>query len=188
MNDYSVIVNKLESKEKNRRIFFCLWPDDSTRKKIVEAFEQSPINKNQGHIVPPDNLHLTLHFIGHVNREKLNCLHRAAQTLKADRFNLELDHFGYFKKPKVLWMGLKKTTIELVSLHKTLADLFVECDYQSEQRPYSPHISLMRKLPDPEIIHAIKPISFSVNEFCLVESISIDGGVHYEVIERYFLK
>ena len=84
------------------RIFFALWPDDATRKQIVASFQQLSIDGKQGRVVSFDNLHITLHFIGNVNQQKLDCLHRAAQAVKADSFNLELDHYGYFNKPKVL--------------------------------------------------------------------------------------
>jgi len=173
--------------ENTHRVFFALWPDDAIRKQITEAFEQSSINKKQGRIVRPDNLHITLHFIGNVNQQKLDCLHNVAQTVKADSFNLELNHYGYFQKPKVLWMGLKQNPKALEALHKDLGESLAACDYQIESRPYAPHITLMRKLAKPEKLENIKPIIWQANEFVLVESISVEGGVHYKVRERYSL-
>jgi len=173
--------------EKTHRVFFALWPDNATRKQITETFEQSNIDKKQGRIVRPDNLHITLHFIGNVNQQKLDCLHSAAQTVKAEDFNFELDYYGYFQKPKVLWMGLKQVPRAMEILHKKLSESLSGCDYQMEHRPYAPHVTLMRKLTKPEKLENIKPISWQVNEFVLVESISIEGGVRYEVRERYKL-
>ncbi len=170
------------------RIFFALWPDDATRKQIVESFKQSSIDKKQGRIVSVDNLHITLHFIGNVNQLKMDCLHRAAQTVKADRFNIELDHYGYFNKPKVLWMGLKHTPRVLETLHQTLGTSLAKCEFEVELRPYAPHMTLMRKLPKPEAFEKFKPIGWQVKEFVLVKSFSIEGGVRYEVRERYALK
>lgn len=170
------------------RIFFALWPDDATRKQIIASFKQLSIDKKQGRIVSFDNLHITLHFIGNVNQQKLDCLHRAAQAVKADSFNLELDHYGYFNKPKVLWMGLKQTPEALETLHKTLGTSLAECKFETELRPYAPHMTLMRKLSKPEAFEKTKPIGWQVNEFVLVESISIEGGVRYEVREHYALK
>jgi RNA 2',3'-cyclic 3'-phosphodiesterase len=177
----------LDKNNKNHRVFFALWPDDDTRKKIIQTFEQSSIEKGQGRIVHPDNLHITLHFIGNVNQKKLNCLHKAAQKVKAECFDLELNHFGYFQKPKVLWMGLKQKPESLISLHKLLGESLGKCDYQVEKRDYAPHVTLMRKLSKPECLKNISAIHWHSNEFVLVESVSIDGGVCYKVRERYSL-
>jgi len=177
----------IDSQNKMHRVFFALWPEDKTRNKIIEAFEKSSINKKQGRMVSPDNLHITLHFIGNVNQQKLDCLHRVAQTVKADSFNLELNHYGYFYKPKVLWIGLKQKPEPLGFLHKILGDSLAECNYQVEQRPYAPHITLMRKLVEPETLESINAIHWCAKEFVLVESIPIEGGVRYKVRERYAL-
>ena len=174
--------------EKKHRIFFALWPDDVTRNQIVESFKQLSIDKKQSRIVSFDNLHITLHFIGNVNQQKMDCLHSAAQTVNADSFNLELDHYGYFNKPKVLWMGLKQTPQALETLHKTLGASLAECEFEVERRPYAPHMTLMRKFPKPEAFEKTQPIGWQVREFVLVESLSIEGGVRYEVRERYALK
>ncbi len=174
--------------DKIHRIFFALWPDDATRIKIVESFKQLSIDKTQGRIVNFDNVHITLHFVGNVNQQKWDCLHRAAQKVQADGFNLDLDHYGYFNKPKILWMGLKQTPEALETLHKTLGESLAECDFQVERRPYAPHMTLMRKPAQPEAFEKTKPIFWQVKTFVLVESISIEGGVRYEVRERYALR
>lgn len=177
-----------KNNDRIHRIFFALWPDDATRKQIVESFKQLSLDKKQGRIVSFDNLHITLHFIGNVNQQKLDCLHRAAQVVKADSFDLELDHYGYFNKPKVLWMGLKQTPQALETLQQTLGASLAECEFEVELRPYAPHMTLMRKLPKPEAFEKTESIDWQVNEFVLVESISIEGGIRYEVRERYAMK
>jgi len=177
-----------KDKNKIHRIFFALWPDDATRMQIVNSFKQLSIDKKQSHIVSLGNLHITLHFIGNVHQQKLDCLHRAAQTVKAGGFSLELDHYGYYNKPKVLWMGLKQTPEALETLHKKLGTSLAKCGFEVELRPYTPHMTLMRKLPKPEVFEKTKPIGWQVKEFVLIESISIEGGVRYEAREHYALK
>ena len=66
-----------------------------------------------------------------------------------------------------------------------MADVLLECDYQSEKRVYAPHVTLMRKLTKPGDFSEIDHIAWQVNEFVLVESVPVDGGVKYEVIENY---
>ena len=174
--------------DKVHRIFFALWPDDATRMQIIESFKQLSIDKKQGRIVNFDNLHITLHFIGNVNQQTLDCLHRAAQKVKVGGFNLELDHYDYFNKPNILWMGLKQTPEALETLHKTLGTSLAECDFQVERRPYAPHMTLMRKpAHQPEVFEKTEPIFWQVKAFVLVESLSFEGEVRYEVCEQYAL-
>ncbi len=131
------------------------------------------------------NLHITLHFIGNVSEKQMACLHQAAQAISGDSFELTLDHYGYFSKPKVLWMGLKEMPAALKQLHNKLENAFLKCGYQSEKREYSPHVTLMRKLSTPGDFSKFHPVLWSVNNFVLVESVLVDGGVKYEVIESY---
>mgnify|MGYP002265578925 CR=1 FL=1 len=120
-------------KEKTRRVFFALWPDDDVRKKIVDTFNLSSQAKLKARIMQPENLHLTLHFIGNVSEEKLTCLDLAAQTVKIKPFELLLDQYGYFDKVKIFWMGCRSTPDELNILHHHLGDALAACDYQADK-------------------------------------------------------
>lgn len=173
---------------KNHRIFFALWPDDETRIHIAKSLKQLGKDKLNGRIIPSENIHITLHFIGNVSEQKLECLHNAAQTVVAKNFHFELDHFGYFYKPKILWLGLKENPEGLKTLHQVLGQALANCSYQVEHRPYAPHVTLMRKLTKPESLEKIFPIQWSAREFVLVESIPVEGGVRYEVRERYSIE
>lgn len=133
----------------------------------------------------PSNLHITLHFIGNVYKEKVDCLHEVAKNISAESFSLNLDCYGHFYKARVFWMGCKQKPEALKKLHKKLSDAFLQCDYQAESRAYAPHVTLMRKLTKPGEYIVPDPVHWDVNEFCLVESIPIDSGVEYRVIERY---
>jgi len=169
------------------RIFFALWPSDLVRQNIETAFSLTAQSKMKGRVMLPSNLHMTLHFVGNVSEKKMACLHQAAQTVSVNSFELTLDHYGYFYKPKVLWMGLEQIPPALKQLHNRLANAFMACDYQSENRPYSPHVTLMRKLSAPGYLNNPDPVVWQVNDFVLVESVPIDGGVKYKVIEKYSL-
>ena len=172
-------------KEKTRRVFFALWPDDDVRKKIVETFDQSPQAKLKARIMRPENLHLTLHFIGNVSEKKLTCLDQAAQTVKVGSFELALSRYGHFDKAKIFWMGCQSTPDELKVLHHHLGDALAACDYQADNRPYAPHVTLMRKLKQPGVLEVFNSINWLVNNFVLVESVPACEGVKYKVIKRY---
>ncbi len=139
-------------------------------------------------IIAPENFHITLHFIGSVIDEKKDCLHQTARTVTFEPFDLSLDHFGFFDKAKIFWMAAQTTAVELKQLHEALGTAFSTCDFQPDPRPYSPHVSLLRKAKKNAIDYQPFSINWHVDEFVLVESVSTTGGVDYRVIEKYPLQ
>ena len=91
----------------------------------------------------------------------------------------------YFDKVKIFWMGCRSTPDELNILHHHLGDALAACDYQADNRPYAPHLTLMRKLIKPGKLESFNSISWNINNFVLVESVSVECGVRYEVIKKY---
>jgi RNA 2',3'-cyclic 3'-phosphodiesterase len=100
--------------------------------------------------VGPDNLHVTLLFLGEVDARDLPALCRAVeevtQTLSA--FSLTIEGAGCFpnpRRPRVLWVGAGVGTQEVVALHDALERplLALGC-YRREERKYTPHVTLGR--------------------------------------------
>jgi RNA 2',3'-cyclic 3'-phosphodiesterase len=173
---------------KTRRLFFALWPSAQVRHSIVETFSQFP-RPIKGRIMQPHNLHVTLHFIGSVTGDVKDCMHTAAQTIRSNSFECDLDRFGSFRRARILWMGCQNVSVELTQLHHKLAVALENCGYQSEKRVFSPHVTLMRKYVTPLSNQIAEQIDFSipwrVEEFVLIESITYKEGVNYQVIEKY---
>jgi 2'-5' RNA ligase len=169
---------------KSRRLFFALWPSDETRQSIVETFSRLS-QPAKGRVTQLSNLHVTLHFVGQVTEEVKDCMHAAAQTIDVPGFEFKLDCLGYFPRSKVLWMGSQENSSELSELHNKLGLAIAACGYQLEARAYAPHLTLMRKSSRPGTNSADFSIPWQVNEFVLVESVSVEHGVRYQVIEKY---
>ena len=171
--------------EKNVRLFFALWPNDEVRFRIAENLNLFKIDRNQSRLVTNSNLHLTLHFIGNTSIAEMKCLDRQARQVNAEPFDLCVDCSGYFKKPKILWFGCQSVPKALYDLHRNLGELIDQCTYTPEKRPYSPHVTVARKINGEPGSILIDPVHWQVDRFVLVESISVSGGVRYEVVESY---
>lgn len=169
------------------RIFFALWPDDELRNQIAENLDRTNIDRDKCRLVTNSNLHLTLHFIGNTSIAEMKCLDRQARGFDAEAFELTLDCSGYFKKSKVFWIGCQTVPQALFNLHRILAEQISQCAYQPETRPYSPHITVARKITEAPELTPVEPVPWRVDRFVLVESISVPGGVSYEVVESYSL-
>lgn len=145
----------------------------------------------------PENYHLTLRFIGEVNKERCNSICEQLKSVRRDElFELKLSGLGAFPntdKPRVIWSG--------VDPEKPVEDLYINIekalrciDEKSDEKTYHPHVTIGRvKKPVPEIQGYLRDNQssssrrFRVDRFCLYESeLRKEGAVH-TVIETYLL-
>jgi 2'-5' RNA ligase len=177
---------KMQKQEKSYRLFFALWPTDRVRQSIVETLSSiSPAVK--GRVMKPENIHITLHFIGQVAEPVKDCLHAAAQSVRAETFQLNLDSFGHFKKARIFWVGCQQVPDQLIHLHSDLGAAIAPCGYQPDRRPYAPHLTLLRKSVSPVSPQINFTIPWRIDHFVLVESVTHQEGVEYRLIEKYAL-
>lgn len=171
--------------KKDLRLFFALWPDAEVREQIAEFINFFP--SESGRALPRYNWHMTLHFIGNTTFDEKACLDRQARIVKASAFELSVDQTGFFKKPEVFWLGCENPPKALFDLQKNLGEKISCCEYNPETRPYSPHITVARKVTEEPAFRLSFKISWSVDRFVLIESVSEPGGVRYQVLEEYLL-
>lgn len=101
--------------------------------------------------VDPDNLHITLKFLGEVRPERVGAveetLARVAQGTPP--FPLTLAGFGAFptiRRPRVIWLGVDATP-ELRCLKQDLEWALADCGFEAETRAFHPHLTLGRADP-----------------------------------------
>lgn len=169
--------------ESDIRLFFALWPDDDVRDRIAGCLKQTAAVS--GRLVPRHNWHMTLHFIGNTTFEEKDCLHRQAKKIQFEAFEITLDKTGFFSKPKVLWLGSRNPPQALFDCQHKLGRRLGQCEYAPEARPYSPHITVLRKVTEKPDLKPLRPIRWFVDRFVLIESIAQADGVRYQVIEEY---
>ncbi len=169
---------------KDIRIFFALWPDQALRESLNRAANTLPVQR-PARRVPDYNLHLTLHFIGNVYLEQLDCLQQQARKVKTPGFDLCLDTHGCFDKARVGWLGCSEVPDRLRQLHQELGRRLRRCEFQPEARRYNPHVTVARKIRSvPEHID-FEAMLWRVKNFVLIESKAVADGVKYRVIETY---
>jgi 2'-5' RNA ligase len=98
--------------------------------------------------VAPQNVHLTLKFLGDVSSANLN---RLAETLKGEAashepFSISVGGLGAFPNPRrarVLWIGLDAPPA-LATLQRGVDAAALQLGYPREERPFSPHLTIGR--------------------------------------------
>jgi len=162
------------------RLFFGLSPDPATRRKLVDVSLHAGIT--EGIPVIADNLHMTVQFLGAVTNEQQQQLVNAAGKLSGSRLTLLIDHSGWWPRPRIVWLAPREVPEALNRLHTTIAGLMEQGGIPVEARPYTPHITLVRKV-NRAISVDFEPIQWRVSEFCLFESITHSGYVEYKIIQ-----
>ena len=96
----------------------------------------------------PENLHLTLCFLGEQTQEQLAEIGQTMLSIgrmKKD-FNVELKGLGFFPQrqpPRVLWLGVEPEQ-QLISLRETLVNHLGNLAVAADKRTYRPHLTLGR--------------------------------------------
>jgi 2'-5' RNA ligase len=98
--------------------------------------------------VPPQNMHLTLKFIGDVSLNSLDFLRQMLRTEAANVtcFDIRLAGLGAFpnlKRPRVLYIGIQAPAM-LDALQHGIESASRRLGYESEDRPFSAHLTLGR--------------------------------------------
>ena len=132
--------------------------------------------------MPTANLHLTLVFLGTTDSQHLECYRQALLGLTVPSMTLDLDQLGYWPKPRILWLGPTQTPKPLSQLVQELNKRLATCGYTPERRPFRAHITLARKIPKPDELLNVTPWRWRADRVALVESVSREGGVCYEVL------
>ncbi len=133
--------------------------------------------------VKPSNYHVTLSFLGNVDADEEAKLRKSCQDIWGKSFLLTFDRIVFWRKPKILCLETEPVDAVL-DLVRQINEKVEAAEIKTESRPYRPHITLARKASD-NIDLAVAKIDWTAQDFCLVESISQQGGVHYQVLQRW---
>ena len=168
----------------NRRLFFALWPGDDLRARVIRA-TRAEARGTGGKLTPPENLHMTLHFLGPTPQELIDPLIERVSALPPSPFELTLEQYGYWQRAGTLWLGPNATPLPLMELVRAIGRISHELGLPRNRRAFIPHMTLARKVNRLTPREPPRPMHWPVNEFVLVESAL--GGRHsrYTILEHF---
>lgn len=168
----------------SRRLFFGLKPDKEVRNAIDRSYRRLPSLK--GRPRHPEDLHMTLVFLGRVDGE-LDCIRDAAAGIRVPKFSMVLDRFDFWKGPGIVLLQPSMPPQSLFDLATRLNTNLTACGFEPEKRPYKPHVTLLRKAKPIEAEVPDKAIGWPVDRFCLYTSSSREAPPRYQVIDQWSL-
>jgi len=141
-----------------------------------------------------EQLHLTVRFIGEVDRHRAQDIAAALGQVRALPFVLALGTPGVFETHSIvdtLWAGVKPHAA-VKALAKRVDQALVQVGIAPETRAFLPHITLARLgrgagPVDAALTRTLPAMTFMVDGFALFESTPGAGGPVYDIVARYRL-
>jgi 2'-5' RNA ligase len=148
-----------------------------------------------------EKLHLTLKFFGDTEEERVeqlkDALERAASAINS--FELALEGTGAFPPsglPRVLWLGVKDSSQQLIRLHQRIEDECERHGFTRERKRFHPHLTIARlrshdgakQIASLHKSMEFETEAFSVTQIVLIKSDLSPQGSRYTKIGQYRLR
>lgn len=162
------------------RLFIAIKFNDEIKNALLSMQEQLKSANIRGNYTKPENLHLTLAFIGEYSDP--GYVTETLEQVRFKPFELKLDGIGSFGR--LWWAGLSAS----VELHNTAAQIrhfLADADIPFDKKKFSPHITLIRE-PNKPAMPAIEvpDASMTVGEIALMRSERGRSGMIYTEIGK----
>ncbi|MBS7658158.1 MAG: RNA 2',3'-cyclic phosphodiesterase [Candidatus Bathyarchaeia archaeon] len=149
----------------------CFIAIDVDQKNVIEkilsiqkVLEESKVDLK---LVEPQNIHLTLKFLGEINEEKVKKVIEAIKDIQFKPFKIILKGLGVFPTinyPRVLWVGVTNGFKEISLIFLKLEDKLAKLGFPKEERGFSPHLTIARVKSGKEKTELIKVLEKFKNE------------------------
>ncbi len=145
---------------------------------------------------PPENFHMTLSFIGEVDRHGMDAAIDVLSGIEAPSFDMRLSGMGFFgsRKPRAIWAGITPSS-DLTHLQRKV-DGALRCKgFEIDTRKFTPHVTLayLKGARRDEVASycAVNELfsteEFPVRQFHLYSSTLGATVSHYEIEASYSL-
>ncbi|MFA5133602.1 MAG: RNA 2',3'-cyclic phosphodiesterase [Patescibacteria group bacterium] len=178
-----------------KRVFLAInLPEEI--KNILGIFSekiQAVLPKRAASFPKAENFHITLHFLGNQNEERIEKIKAIARNIeKQGNIKANLGKFGGFpnsRQPRVLFVDICGGIAQLDDLKNKLGGKLEQEGFRIDKRPFNGHITLARvkeKIPE-LIINELPRGEWEISRFDLMESKLSPKGATYTILESFSL-
>ncbi|MGE4548998.1 MAG: RNA 2',3'-cyclic phosphodiesterase [Intestinibacillus sp.] len=166
------------------RLFVAFLFEEKTHRALLDVQERLRKAAGRGNFTRPQNLHLTLGFLGETPPERLSAAKQAVTRTPMQPLALVFDHLGSFRQQgnDLWWAGLRRDSA-LTATQRALAAALAQEGFRLENRRFQPHLTLARQVPpDTRMDRAAllpSPIAAPISHISLMLSERIDGVLTY---------
>jgi 2'-5' RNA ligase len=167
------------------RLFIAIGFTPAFRQAVWQTAQDLHRQLGAGQLTPPENLHVTLAFLGETDR--LPEIRQAMSDIQAPPLTLSLQNIGAFsqKGQALYWVGLEKNPA-LEELAQTLENQLRQRGFALPSRAFSPHITLIRRAPlDQKPQVSVPAAHMTANRISLMRSERKNGRMVYTEIFKH---
>jgi 2'-5' RNA ligase len=165
------------------RLFIAINFNNDTRSRLVSLRDELRSRSKRGNFTAAENLHLTLVFLGECSAEQADIVRAVISQTAFDPFPVRIERTGRFRRDggDLWWAGVKESK-PLQDLHSDLTGGLANAGFFLEQRKYSPHVTLGRKIVTEAKPWGVSPFGETVMSIELMKSETVGGKLTYTVI------
>lgn len=162
------------------RIFIAIRFTEAFKASIMDAQEGLREQGVRGNFTRPENLHLTLAFIGETDR--IDDIKTAVASVRFDPFVITTGQLGCFNgRSRVLWMGIQgKEKMKTLALR--LRKALDERGINYSHGPFQPHITLVRQPTETPLDIEVEDACMTIRDIVIMKSERINGRLVYTII------
>ena len=129
------------------RLFIAINLSDEIKESLCLTMRELQAEGSKGTFSGRENLHLTLVFLGEVERSRISDIKAAMETVAFAPFDIEIGSPGRFRRDEgdILWIGLKPNS-KLASIRESLIKELKKRNFSPDDKPFKPHLTLGRRV------------------------------------------
>jgi 2'-5' RNA ligase len=162
------------------RLFVAINFNDNTRGGLLALRDELRGKSQRGNFSLPENLHLTLAFLGECGQKQLAAAKTALDAVEFEPLDVTIERIGNFRGD--LWWAGCKAAPQMLAVQRTLSDNLRQAGFALEKRRYSPHITLGREVVTYAAPWQIEPFGETIGKIDLMKSERIGGRLAYAAI------
>ena len=165
------------------RLFIAINFCEDTRERLTALREELRANSEYGSFTLPENLHLTLVFLGECLANQTALAKAAMDEIRVEPLDLKIERVGRFERDDgdIWWAGLGDCK-PLLDLQRNLTDKLIAARFELDKRKFSPHITLARRVVTSATPKSIAPFGETVSRIELMKSERVSGKLTYTAI------
>jgi RNA 2',3'-cyclic 3'-phosphodiesterase len=176
------------------RAFVAVFPPPEVRREAL-SWARRLLSDDRVRWTRPENVHLTLKFLGDIRGEALGGIGVAlgevcAEHAPFDAVLAELGTFPSTRRAKILWIGIGAGSDRLRALAADVDDALAPLGFECEKRPYVPHLTSGRVRGRPlnfDLASGAGGMRFRVKRVELMESTLAAEGATYRTVGDFAL-
>jgi RNA 2',3'-cyclic 3'-phosphodiesterase len=172
-----------------RRLFFALWPDPAMRAALSAGIDAAMRAVCGGRPVPLANLHVTLAFLGSVPEDSLAALLELARKLAhvGEAITVTLDTIEHWRRAEILCAAASAMPARAEELSGALKSALAAAGFRPDLKPFRAHVTLARQVRRAPADLGMPAVTWSFEEFALIESRTLPQGSSYSLVASWAL-